>query len=378
MGRTPWWLALGAVVAAGCFGSNAEDASSGPAFEQEAEYLEAVARIGCARTERCVRPTLMALGSGAGDLRHDACEEAFEAQSDGTSVVGRSITAGRISYHPEHLDACLAANEGSGCVEAAAPDACLMAFDGQVAEGEPCTISYDCRDGGFCDAGLDMYGEGGHCPSTCSARVQEGEPCTFSDACVRGLVCRDPDYVPSSPQERRCLPPATEGEVCHGVHCAAGLVCSLELESGTLACHSYAQGIGEGAECGPLAQCAGDLACRASEPGGVSVCTAPVGGLACTGAASCGSDYVCACLEPNCEDGSDPLCQPWPVEGQRCVYAPSGPTGGGAMCATGRRCLPSGVCAFFARDGEACETTSECFRGRCADGHCVPPGECES
>ncbi len=363
-----------------CGGGSVSDTATGStgSFDDDTPMLvERLQEIECERLQRCLAPMVASGLVSTTDVRAGQCKQQTEPGLRGALIepLRQGITAGRIAYHGEQLEACLEAEEARSCPQLSAhPDACLQAFEGKVPVGEPCAISYDCEGDAFCDNEQMSLDEPDRCPALCRARAPEGADCERQIECERGLRCRDPNTT----TQRKCLPPATEGENCHGLHCTEDLVCSPGPNIGNvspeslLSCRPFESGAAEGQPCSPLQHCRSDLACRPNETGDF-VCTAATAGMPCDSGRECGLDMVCACQTST--DCMETVCQPWPTEGQACGARQPGIS---YICAVGLRCHSDGRCGNgYADEGEACESSNDCRAGHCQSGRCLPLGVCD-
>ncbi|MDD9934528.1 MAG: hypothetical protein OXT09_13040 [Myxococcales bacterium] len=364
-----------------CLGEGAGASGAVMELEQDAERLTArLTALECERTPSCFAPYRAAGLIQGADLRGRECTSHTPARIEQTLIdpLARSIEAGRVVYHPEHLDACLEADEARSCQElSATPDACLMAFEGQVQVAGRCTLSYDCAGDAFCE-GDQLFGDMAleRCPWRCRARLSEGMPCERPIECARGLRCRDPNFDPLSGGVPNpvCLPPAAEDESCHGFHCAEGLTCAGGADG--LRCRPFEAAAAEGDSCTDELHCENGLGCQSDiEPtvqptGGVAgICQAETEGTLCSRDVACDLSQVCACDVPDCSAGP-PTCQPFPAEGEPCATTLPRIL----ACGRGLICNPSdGRCMAPRAPGEGCNDTLECGVGVCR-GRCTSLG----
>jgi hypothetical protein len=81
------------------------------------------------------------------------CVDNFEADADPSAAdYEASVDAGRIVFNGDDAETCLAAFDDVTCEQLWGgtgpdqPDECETAFDGQVADGDACTIDEDCAE----------------------------------------------------------------------------------------------------------------------------------------------------------------------------------------------------------------------------------------
>jgi hypothetical protein len=230
------------------------------------------------------------------------------------------VASGRVSFHPEHVDACLAevgflfscSTSDRLVVSQAGPGGCSRVLVGTLGEGEICHASDECVDrrcekpascqnapccAGTCAPAPAIAAVGESCASascepaaycqrdasgnrtTCAARIAEGQPCPAGDGCAAPAVCSlagrcerlpGPGETCTPPypcdafdhvcgEAGTCVPLARVGEAC--VVDEAGNNC---VENAYCAAGECAANPGPGAACeqsGPA--CQGDLECLA-------------------------------------------------------------------------------------------------------------------
>ena len=328
----------------------------------------------CELTQRCLGPLLpLVARSLSGDLRADRCIEDLSSHAERTffTPLRESIQAERLVYRPASLEACIEMDAARSCEDLSAPpDACLAAFEGQVPEGDPCTMDMDCRGDAFCDVTSE-------CPSRCRARGGVGTTCTHPVQCERGLRCYDPDadlLADVPPSDYFCGLPRGEGQACHGPHCAAGLACMFTEAGDQLLCQALEGEAAEGQPCSVTKPCADGLACRASEDAGRKVCTPATAHMPCGQASDCSLGERCTCTDEACVDGA--ICMPLAEEGERC-QEDSFRSGVNVRCA-GHLVCEEGSCIPPRELGAPCSDDLQCESFKCLGGACVPYHQCEA
>jgi hypothetical protein len=162
-------------------GEDAGGEAGGPSLSLT-EAPARVAHLACRRRLDCCAP---AERSGLPD-DPAACEQELTDQlTPYFEAVARAVAAGRATYQPEALSACLSALETAACPEAHAWEPLLVGtrcgFAGAaLAAGEDCRSSYECMDG-FCQ-GADQTRDG----RCVSPRLADGQPCDRAEDCASG------------------------------------------------------------------------------------------------------------------------------------------------------------------------------------------------
>ncbi len=349
-------------------GSGAEP--SGPAFDALPELL---AELLCAELEGCLGADLLTTWLGGID-----CVDRSLAQiEDGDFLYVRdAIDAGRVTYYPDRINACLEAIDGLGCdfhtTRIMTIPACDDAFEGTASVGDECAVGAECEGNMFCKIGDS-------CPGTCTALLDEGEDCDDDDDCQTGLACSD--------DTNTCFDPAREGEPCEGstgIECDLGLLCvGADEETDTPgSCKAITEVFvnkeGDSCDLSTTALCEAGLSCVVNvEEGNPRQICAPrvASGEACSiGAPSqCPDGEYCAPLETR---SSRPVfegtCRALPGEGESCPVTTDGPA-----CQPGLICDTDDRCHAVNRIGEPCVSDDGCLSEICEDGRCARPINCE-
>ena len=298
---------------------------------------------------------------------------------NGLELLAAAVSAGRIEYHPELMQACHDAITSQECQDTIERDlpACEAAITGSAALGEPCKLSEECQGSLICDTRAS-------CPGTCAERYGEGVRCSVDAECADGLGC--------DPYGGACHKAVNVGETCEGdadLPCLPGLFCAKEVEE-ALTMHR------------PVGTCA-DIA--RGQPGGTPACD-PLQGLLCgveegQGPGHCvleslvedNATWVCddgpgdtcgLALPEQCPDGQfcpiqyealergelTATCTPLPLPGAPCAYRPLLPTIL-PWCAPYARCDSSGTCRELGEVGALCEDDEHCYTGYCTGFQCA-------
>ena len=303
---------------------------------------------------------------------------------NGLELLAAAVSAGRIEYHPELMQAChdaIAAQECQGTTERDLP-ACEAAITGSAALGEPCKLSEECQGSLICETRAS-------CPGTCAERYGEGMRCSVDAECADGLRC--------DPYSGACHRAVNVGEACEGdsdLPCLPGLFCAKGVEE-ALTMHR------------PAGTCA---YISRGQPGGTPACDS-LQGLLCgtkelqvpehcvleslvedsaTWACDDGLGDTCGLAIPEqCPDGqycpvdSDALargvftatCTPLPLPGEPCAHRPLL----GTLlpwCAPYARCDTGGTCKALGEVGAFCEDDDQCYTGYCASFQCARSHAC--
>ncbi len=372
--KTCAWLVLVSallLLSLSCGGDDTDE-SSGPAIDELPTLLASVI---CKQFVACVGQEAVDRYSGPA-----GCVERTRASlEDGDfPYLVDAIDVGRVTYHPERVDGCIAKIAELGCAFESTRIMTLSPCDevlvGSLQAGADCSVDAECSGAAFCNMR-------GGCPGTCTTLLTEGVECEENDNCRNNLVCSEVSGT--------CGSQAGPGEACgddEGKACRLGLVCMSEdggaNQGGT--CESEREML-DGKEGDPCDVQTGDLcdkglSCAISGPllSPVSACAGPVGaGEPCTLAAptQCPDGEYCA--GTSVDPGSASLegtCTALPGAGEACAEDPFNPTGG---CAAGLFCETDSKCHPVNRLGEPCVSDDGCANGNCKEGVCVRPEQCE-
>jgi hypothetical protein len=281
-----------------------------------------------------------------------------------------AIAAGRIEYHGELLETCVAELSGFSCDELLTRDtaSCEQVLEGTLAAGTYCAMDEECQGTRYCQ--FDT-----RCPGTCAELEREGGSCEGDGNCDSGLIC--------SKVTSRCVTPAGFGDPCQAgePECAPGFLCAGADEdmnrSGN--CRSYDEvfAVAAGESCDPIGGklCAAGLVCRIDSvtPALEATCSSPAeAGAVCrlSFPDPCPQQQFCD-IPPNMLDGT---CKPRPAAGQACGATPF--EAEGSVCAAYARC-DGQTCRSLAHLSEACTNDDACYSERCVDGVCVASEGCE-
>lgn len=218
-----------------------------------------------------------------------------------------AVAAGKVVYHSDKAEECLAALENLSCdrMSTAGPLACQEIFSGTAGAGDVCAIAEECVSQ-FC---MTTTCNNGCCTGTCMGATPPGmknlsEPCTYRDRCSGGYC---------------------------------------DTATGTCAAFK-APGTG----CTQTAECGTGYICRTT--GSTSMtCEMPSPTLGV-----CNSTSDCKLLSDVCSAGK---CQTGGLTGFSC------PTG--TECQTFHPCT-SGACTIPPAIGEACPNNVYCRTGYCS------------
>lgn len=272
-----------------------------------------------------------------------------------------SVEAGRVVFHAEQFDSCLADIRAQKCDVKSSrwPASCEQALEGQVALGDKCALDEECEGDAFCDRGANWS-----CPGTCRKLSDEGGLCRVSHNCREGLVCAGGSCVALLEKDDDCSESTT---LCKsGLECVDGLCVSQD----------EVWSAGEGEECDPPAlMCAVDgdepLSC-ALQSSGSPLCQARVG-----------EDEPCHRAQPSqcprsqycdAEGSEEGVCSDLPDAYENCRPADKSP-----RCAAGLICESDDKCYPINFNGYACVSNGACFSGICDTDtdNCAAPPRCE-
>ena len=162
-------------TAAGC------GSSGGGGSVALTDFASESAKASCARIYKCCDATERAGDTTWGPTEADCVTAMTAQQATGVASYQAGIDAGRIVYHGDRAQKCLANVTALSCDwginfnRRYVPD-CLHVFDGTVAIGATCSMDEECTSG-FCG------------PTGCAARGAVGEACTAPTGCQDGLYC---------------------------------------------------------------------------------------------------------------------------------------------------------------------------------------------
>ncbi len=365
--------------AAGGSGAVAGQASALVPIEQVSETL---AEAYCTLRQRCEQ----GLSTNGFVMAGEDCVLLTKKRLElnGLERLAAAVSAGRIEYHPELMQACHDAITAEECRDTTVRDlpACEAAITGSAALGEPCNLSEECQGSLICDTHVS-------CPGTCRERYGEGVRCSVDADCADGFGC---DFYSGA-----CQKTVDVGEACEGgpdLQCLPGLFCAKEVEealtmnrpAGTCAYISRGQPGGT-----PACDLLQGLLCGITEVQGPARCVLEslVEDTA-TWACDDGLGDTCGLALPEqCPDGQycpvdyDALdrgvfkatCTPLPLPGEPCAYRPLLgtilPTCAPYARCDNRTCKELGEVGAFCSDDEQCYT-GYCARSQCARIHACP------
>jgi hypothetical protein len=360
------------VTAAACFAllagcSDADSRDEAPSGEvTPIEQLpEAYAEAVCEAYSACLGP-LFEIYLGA----EDCLTLTQRRLEDGLPRFESAIAAGRIQYHGELLEACVAELSGFSCEELLKRDtaSCEQVLEGKLAGGAYCAIDEECQGTRYCQFDTS-------CPGTCADLEREGGRCKGDSNCASGLIC--------SKGSGRCVTPAGPGEPCQAgePECMPGFLCAGADEDASRSgnCRSYDEvfALAEGESCDPVTGklCGAGQVCRidAVTPAVDATCSSPVAaGAACqlSFPDPCPQQQFCE-IQPNMLQGT---CKPRPGAGQACGGTPF--EAQGSVCAGYTRC-DGQICRALASLSDACANDDACYSQHCVDGECVMSEGCE-
>lgn len=371
----PLSLVLGlAAFVAGCGGSTEEGTpeGAGPTGPALSELPAKVASAQCAAAEACFGPLFAVFLNG----EDCATRVRQQIENGGFTAWQPAIDAGKASYHPERVQACLDSFTNGGCeaLGSRESDPCIAAFDGTVAAGGACTYSFECAGKTFCKADAT-------CPGVCAPRLAAGEACKVDDDCSEGLGCPAATKV--------CTKAGAAGDTCKGESapdCEPGLLCygNDDQQKRAGVCRAFAQVFTgeEGAACsfdgsdGLL--CATGLSCafeKVDAKGLHARCVKPVAaGEACHPGIPGMCPLDAYCDVPPSGMGApklDGTCTSLPGDGEPCAKAVTAIS----TCAPGNVC-EGGTCRTVVANGAGCASDAQCWSGSCQSGKCAPRTAC--
>ena len=322
----------------------------------------------------------------SGDL--GLCLESFRdiCAADVTAGLDTHIDGGALAYSAVAAEACWGPLLAAACGDLASvpePVSCGEIVLGAAQVGAPCAFDALCAPGLFCRPGAD-----GTCPGTCAARAADGAACDAATAlCAEGSACLSTfqtgldaaqcgktRLAPGAPclAHAQCFPAGFCDPQTHAcaAHRASGAACASSSECATGYCSAEKV-------CGPLPTggetceytCAEGFVCTAAA--GVCVAAPTAAGVPCVAGAlfPCGTHH-----DLQCDPATNTCVGPLPL-GAAC-----GADGQLTLC-DGGYCTgdfpAAGVCAPFARVGEACEGFNACgpFMRCGSDGVCGLSGD---
>lgn len=352
-------------------GATGDDLFQGTQSQQEGPSIsalpQALAEVYCATLEACTGP-LMKL-----QFEDQSCVGMFsKVIADGEfSLLEEAVAGGKVSYHPEHVETCLAALREKRCdlfTSRLTPE-CDQTILGTVELGGACSLDFECASSNaFCQTD-------GMCPGACAALLAEDTPCAEDDHCQDGLVC--------DAGLKTCRSPAQLGEACQGddPECGAGLLCwfngeqedreCIHAETALAADPGAACDIATGALCTVGNHCV--LALGASTQELTQVCEGEVLSGAPCGRAfpdQCPGGEYCSVTESSNGQNLRGTCTPLPPAGSPCLEDSEM-----RVCSAGTACV-EGTCETRVRLNDSCSGDDACYSGACDAGVCVPDVSC--
>jgi len=307
-------------------------------------------------------------GADIVELSHRQLVDEFAQLAD-------AAEAGRVTWHPDQLSACVEAMKAEGCelqIQRWQP-ACERAVEGRIAVGEACQSDWDCAGDAVCD-----YAE--QCPGTCERRVAAGSACVRNEQCEDGLVCFEATGKCTAPRglQERCgggvEPPCEPTLFCLGDDAS-----TTPPKAGTCVSPADAFTAPTGEDCiSNLQLCVAGDYCALMEIGGQGDASlsfkcrpAETSGSSCSAGMpeGCPSGEYCA-LAPASLRGT---CRALPAEGEACAHPI--PSEAREVCGAYTTCV-GGVCRALQHLGGTCQSGEECYSGVCLDGACVSNSSC--
>jgi hypothetical protein len=346
-------------------GLGCSDGSSGGASVPLADLPPKLADVLCTTYENCFGPLFAWFTNGS-----DCVTITEQRVRNGTfALLQREIDAGKASYDPSKVQACLDSLRARTCAQLLERDseACLAALDGKVELGGDCTLDEDCKGKAICRS------VSGTCPGQCAPLLAAGQACTQDSDCQDGLQC--------SSETKLCVQPVGEGQSCENgaPPCGPGLLCLGKDDSkktpGTCKLPSAAFASASGSACDPTAGqlCQLDSACVAES---VSLATVSISWVCMpngtyAAGADCKPGFPDACASGTyCKTGTglaalSGTCTSLPPVGQPCAS-------GIYSCQSGAVCA-AGTCQNYAANGVSCTGDAMCYSG-----YCGPSKGCEA
>lgn len=218
------------------------------------------------------------------ELQKPCCEKTFgydeaaclaQAEADCAKDVA-DARGGRMTFHPERIDPCLAKFEKilDGCYETI--DLLYQAFDitecrvfeGQLTEGAKCERDSQCRPGAGPNEFVDCNDDRKVC--TVTRLLEENDACAYGDGspgfCAKGLFCDAPLGQSNAGTCKKATP---LGATCNkdkllSLECGLGAYCDRTSAKCTAA-------KGDGAPCETAFECR-SLSCENGGGGGAKTC----------------------------------------------------------------------------------------------------------
>lgn len=261
------------------------------------------------------------------------------------------------------------------CVPATCGDGVHNAGETALDCGGPCA---PCQNGQACDDGSDCVS--GYCAGgTCA-------PCTITADCAETEWCDAGLCVPDKQDGDTC----TDAEQCASGFCPAqdGACCNQTCDGLCMACIPGQTGLVLG-QCGPVLR--GDDFVNECPDEGASSCDS--NGQGCNGSGACiFYDASTVCLAATCsngerqlpdtcdgtgicDDGGIQTCSPYQCNGSVCRTTCVDDT----HCLTGSFCDGTGHCVSQGGPGDPCGGDNQCSSTFCRDGRCCEsacPGTC--
>ncbi len=322
-------------------------------------------------------------------LGPSACSDPSSLPSTVARALSASLAAGRLSWDAAAAASCAQGMTASGYLgdllsldAGAAPPAwvaqtigtdggsgpCFRIVQGQLRQGESCTVDFDCASGLFCKGVCASDGGSG----VCQPLVPIGASCAMGDECAQSGSCGgSPPTCSASGSSSGGPGDGGPGDPCQSAaDCQSCLSCGF-LADGGLGC--VALGV-NGTSCGADSECGAPyLYCGV---GGSCVPALVVGRAGCVASSSQ------SCFQGWCEPLSDggTVCAPPSGDGGPCISDLSCTPSGGSLLGPSPQqwCLGAdagvlGSCAPLPGAGQPCAEGFQCATGAtCSQGNCVP------
>jgi len=208
------WVVLLGAAAGGCGDETARQPVSPPDFST---FLERWHDLWCGEPLECRRFETEA-----------DCRASAAAATAQTEV---SVSRGRVIYHAEYAEACLAAwdrllrcraSERAGASSETVSLACDPTFEGAVPEDGACFSDSECQSDRCEQADPACLSDQQCCPGSCGVASPPPEPEAIGASCIESYECVDGAYCSGE----ICTAYLGAGAACASGLCAAPLVCA--------------------------------------------------------------------------------------------------------------------------------------------------------
>lgn len=202
-------LLAGSTIAAGC----GDDENSAPSVERS-QFVQKFADAACARAYSCCSDDeLSEYVDELGVTTEEECRPVLAEQIAASyEEANAAADEGMAKYHADKAGACVASFASVSCGASDLADECDEIFSGNIAQGDECQASNQCREG---RCGGIEYDDDFNVsqPGACQPYLELGETCDYGD-CGPNAYCDDIVNDDTGGFTYACVALKDNGEAC--------------------------------------------------------------------------------------------------------------------------------------------------------------------